>query len=304
MDFRKLQALCQLIELKSFTRAAQALGLSQPTVSEQIRSLEEELGQKLVDRMGREVEATPVGQLCYNHARNLLRLQSEMVQAVNQFQGLLCGTAVIGASTIPGTYILPAIINTFHRLFSAVTVQVRITSSRQTATMVLEGSCDFGFVGDRWHERGLEWQQVAEDTLCLVARPDHPLAAKTGPLVMADLFDHDVVLREQGSGTRSVVASQLEASGYKESDLRVVAWFGSNEAVREAVKAGIGLAILSACSVAEDIRQGRLVTLNLEELGFKRSFFLVHRRNKALAPAAMALMEHVLQALQSSNTER
>ena len=297
MDFRKLQALCQLIELKSFTRAAQALGLSQPTVSEQIRALEEELGQKLVDRAGREVEATPAGRLCYAHARKILRMQSEMAQAMEQYQGVLRGTVAVGASTIPGTYILPELINTFHHLYPAVTVQVHIGSSRLIGRKVLEGDCDFGLAGDAWAERGLEWKPVIDDVLCLVARPDHPLATRTEPLSIADLFAHPFVLREQGSGTRSVVAAKLEASGYKESDLQTVAWLGSNEAVREGVKAGLGLAILSACSVAEDIRRRTLVALPLQAIQLRRPFLLVHRRNKALGPAAAALMAHVEQAL-------
>ena len=297
MDFRKLQALCQLIESKSFTKAAEALGLSQPTISEQIRILEEELGQKLVDRAGREIEATPIGQLCYTHAQKILRLQAEMVQAVQQYQGVLSGTVVIGASTIPGAYILPEIITVFHRQHPAVTPHVHIGSSRQMAKMVLDGSCDFGLVGDAWNERGLQWRPVIEDTLCLVARPDHPLAVAARPLRLQDIQHQAFVLRDQGSGTRSFVTSQLEAKGFKESDLQWAACFGSNEAVKEAVKAGLGLAILSGRSVAEDIRHGTLVPITLEGMALRRSFYLVHRRHKSLTPTATALLEYVLVAL-------
>ena len=168
MDIRKLDALCKVVELRSFTKAAQAMQLSQPTVSDHIRNLEEELGQKLINRLGREVEPTPVGQLLYSYASRMLRLQQETLQAVLQYSGQLAGDLLIGASTIPGTFILPKIIRGFHQQYPDITTSVHISGSRTVAQKVLDGEYDLGLVGAIWNERGLEWQPLFNDTLVLV----------------------------------------------------------------------------------------------------------------------------------------
>ena len=138
MEIRKLDAFCKVIELKSFTRAAEAMLLSQPTVSEHIRSLEQELDQKLLDRLGRKVEPTPVGRLLYRYARKILQTQNDAVQAIEQYGGKLIGRLIIGCGTIPGTYILPGLIGRFRLEHPAIKATLRITSSRIIAEKVVE----------------------------------------------------------------------------------------------------------------------------------------------------------------------
>ena len=156
MELRKLEVFCKVVELKSFTRSAEAVLLSQPTVSEHIRSLEEELGQKLLDRMGREVEPTPVGRLLYNYAVKILRLQHEFVQAVEQYSGKLVGRIMIGSGTIPGTYILPELIGQFRSRYPSIQATLKIAGSQFIASDVLGGRLEIGVVGARWAEKGLE----------------------------------------------------------------------------------------------------------------------------------------------------
>ena len=295
MDIRKLDVFCKVVELKSFTRAARAVFLSQPTVSDHVRHLEEELGQKLVDRLGREAEPTPAGRLLYDYASRILRLQQETLEALARFGGRLSGETTIGASTIPATYILPALIGTFRAAHPEVTVSVRISGSHEIARKVLAGEYDLGLVGAVWNERGLDWTELFTDTLVLVARPDHPLAGR-GPVTLDDLCGQDYVGREQGSGTRKVIGVLLEAAGRRETDLHQVALFGANEAVREAVKAGVGVSMLSRRSVAADLDAGALVEIPLKGVSGERPFYLLRRRNRQLPPSAAALAEDLVAA--------
>lgn len=292
MDIRKLEVFRKVVELKSFTKAAEAALLSQPTVSEHIRSLEEELGLKLVDRLGREASPTPVGRLLYQYAVRLTQLQQEALQAIARFNGALSGEVRIGASTIPGSYILPRLLATFCRTFPDVKPVLRISDSRAIASQVLEGTVDLGLVGAIWNERGLEWMPLFADPLVLAVRPGHPLASRSS-LPVAELLNHPMVLREQGSGTRKVVARILEQQGHRESDLREAATLGSNEAVREAVKAGIGLAVLSARSIAQDLRSGDLAAVPLDDAAAKRPISLIRRKNRELSPVAAAFLDHL-----------
>ncbi len=300
MEIKKLDVFCKVVELKSFTKAAEAVRLSQPTVSDHIRNLEEEIGQQLLDRLGREVEPTPVGRLLYGYSIKILRLQQETLQALEQFNGNLGGNIIIGASTIPGTYILPRLISTFRDQFPAIKTVVHISGSRAIARKVMDGEYDLGLVGAIWNEKGLEWIPLFEDTLTLVVHPASSLVSEQ-PLVVDDLLKQPFILREPGSGTRKVIAQLLETKGYKETDLQEVAMLGSNEAVKEAVKAGLGISMLSSRSVAEELSRGTLMALAVEGISGERPFYLIRRRNRAMPPASAAFAEHLMAAAAEEN---
>ncbi|WP_028319550.1 selenium metabolism-associated LysR family transcriptional regulator [Desulfobulbus elongatus] len=290
MDIRKIDAFCKVIELRSFTKAAQAMQLSQPTVSDHIRNLEEELGQKLVDRLGRDVEPTPVGRLLYGYAAKMLRLQQEAMQAIVQYGGQFVGNLLIGASTIPGTFILPKVIGSFRQRYPEVKMITHISGSRRIAEKVLDGEYDLGLVGAMWKERGLKWQTLFQDELVLIAPPGSALVGRQS-VPLGEVLAQPFVFREQGSGTRKSIAHILEGQGYKESDLREVAQFGSNEAVKEAVKAGVGVSMLSRRSIVDELRRGTLAALPLADVSGERPFYLVIRKNRVLQPAAAAFVE-------------
>jgi DNA-binding transcriptional LysR family regulator len=292
MDIRKLDVFRKVVELKSFTKAADAALLSQPTVSEHIRNLEDELGMKLVDRLGREVEATPVGMVLYRYAVRMTQLQQEALQAVARYNGDLSGELRIGASTIPGAYILPQVIASFCSRYREVKPVVQVNSSRTVAAQIVEGSVDIGLVGAIWNERGLEWTAAFTDTLVLAVPALHPLVGGKG-IKVADLIGLPVIQREQGSGTRRVMARMLEQQGLREADLQEVAMLGSNEAVREAVKAGVGVAIISSRSVAQDVQCGTLAAIPLDDPAAHRPIYLLQRKNRELPPVASAFVEHL-----------
>lgn len=292
MEIRKLEAFCKVVELKSFTRAAEAMLLSQPTISEHIRSLEEELSQKLVDRLGRKAEATPAGRLLYGYARKIMQTRREAVQAVKQYGGKLVGRIMIGCGTIPGTYILPGLIGQFSSRYPSIKATLSISSSRIISKMVLKGELEMGVVGARWNESGLDWMEMFSDELTLAVHPDHPWALKES-ISLKSLFEEPFILREAESGTRKVFSRILEDNGFKESKLLEVMEIGSTAAIKEAVKAGIGVSILSRYAVKDDVDCGRIATVALKENKLQRPFYLIQRKNRELSPVAAVFLEYL-----------
>ena len=293
MELRKLEVFCKVVELKSFTKAAEAVLLSQPTVSEHIRSLEEELGQKLIDRLGREAEPTPVGSLLYRYAVRMLKLQSEAFESVENYGGNLVGRIMIGAGTIPGTYLLPNIIGRFRRKYSTIKATLRISGSQSIASDVLSGKLDMAVIGARWKEKGLEWQKIFSDRLVLVVGIDHPWAERDS-VELTELLTEPFILRESASGTRRVINQILENQGVNPSDLQEVAEIGSTVAIKEAVKAGLGVSILSVRSVEQDVQCGLLKTVDLEGIRMERPFYLIKRLNRELSPVSTVFWEYLL----------
>jgi len=294
MDIRKLEVFCKVVELKSFTRAAEAVLLSQPTVSENIRGLEEELGHKLIDRLGRTAEPTPVGCLLYDYAGKILRLQHETLQALERYSGRLIGRIMIGAGTIPGTYILPGLIGGFRRKYSSIQATLRIAGSRLIAREVLNGELEIGVIGACWNEKGLQWREIFADELALVVHSSHPWAGRREVALM-ELRGKPFILREKASGTRQVIHQILERHGLKPAELKEVAEIGSSAAVKQAVRAGLGMSILSKRAVEQEVRCGELVSIAVSGVQMKRSFYLIRRKNRELSPLATVFLEFLLQ---------
>jgi len=290
MEIRKLEAFCKVAELNSFTSAAKAMLLSQPTISEHVRYLEEELGQKLLERRVKDISLTPVGAVLYDYARKILQTRDEAIQAVKQYGGNLVGNVIIGCSTIPGTYIVPQLLGPFHKQYESIKTTLRISSSRIIAEEVLHGKLEFGVVGAKWNENGLLWSRFFSDELTVVIHPKHPWTEKK-EVSLSELLEEPFILREQESGTRKVIAQVLAKSGFREQDLQSVAEIGSTAAVKEAVKSGIGVAILSKRATVDEIQCGRLASITIKGLQLKRPFYLIRRKNREISQVASVLLE-------------
>ena len=285
MDLKRLEVFCRTIELKSFTKAAKHLNLSQPTVSEHIRHLEQVVGEKLLDRFGREVVATPAGRILYEYALKMLRLKSDALTEIEAFGGRLSGTLGLGASSIPGAYLLPRRIAALKKAHPGIHFNLRISGTNRIAQEVIAGDLEIGIVGSEQRDGRLTDEPLFTDEILLVVAPDHPFAHRTR-VTLEDLANQDFILREADSGTRTVTMEGLRARGFDLEQARIVAEFGSCEAVRESIKAGIGCGFISALAVAEDAKRGTLKTLRVEEVDLRRRFHLLTRRGRRLSPVA------------------
>nr|WP_320048206.1 selenium metabolism-associated LysR family transcriptional regulator [uncultured Desulfuromonas sp.] len=292
MDIRRLEVFCKVVDLGSFTRAAEAALLSQPSVSEHIRTLEEHYNEKLIDRLGRRAQPTHAGKILYQYARRIIQLKDEADQAIKQFQGNLSGKLAVGASTIPGAYLLPPLIDSFKSCYSSIELMLKISGTTAVVEEILKGTLELGLIGTMWKDQRVECEEMFSDELVLTVYPDHPWA-KRSSVYPGELLEVPFILREPGSGTRIEMTQGLKKAGVEVPHFQVVAEVGSNEAVRQGVRARIGVAILSSLSVSEDIERGSLVSVPIEGVTMPRSFYLVQRRNRQLSPLATAFYNHL-----------
>jgi DNA-binding transcriptional LysR family regulator len=292
MDLHRLEVFCKVVELRSFTKAAGAVLLSQPTISEHIRTLEETLGEKLFDRVGREVFPTPAGQILYRYARKILRLREEALQAIAKYKGELSGHLVVGASTIPGTYILPKVIRSFKALHPSIHLMLKISGTGEIAEAVMRGDLEIGLVGSRSKDRRLKTEEIFSEELVLSVHPEHPWSCRD-EVEMEEIYSEPFILRERDSGTRMVMSQILEAHDFDFSKLNVVAEIATTQAVVESIKARIGISILSRQAVEEDLQRGSLVAVTLKGIRFHRPFYLIQRANRQLSPLCEAFLEHL-----------
>lgn len=283
IDLHRLAIFCKVGELKSFTQAAEVMLLSQPTVSEHIRSLEESVGARLVERLGREVRLTTAGELLYRYAVRLLQLREEALQALADLQGKLRGSLLVGASTIPGSYLLPELIGAFKKAHPEIQVSVKIANTLGIGEAVIRGDLELGLIGSKWSEPRLVFEEVFLDTLILVAYPQHPFAQRQ-EVELAELAGQAFVAREPGSGTQMVVQRVLAEHGLPFGKLKIAAQMPNTEAVRQSIKAGIGIGILSQLAVAADINYGTLAAVPIRGLTLQRPIYLVQRQNRELPP--------------------
>ncbi len=292
MDLKTLEAFCRIVELRSFTRAAEAVSLTQPTVSEHIKELEAELGLPLLDRAGRAVTPTRAGEILYGYARRILGLRMEAQQAIGAHKGGLTGDLAVGGSSIPGAYILPPIIAAFKQDHPDAAITLHVEGSREIVRGVGEGTYEVGMVGARFEKGRVRYDRYTRDELVLAVPPSHPWANRDA-VRLRDLIGQPIIMRERGSGTRKVMEKALAECGVDRHRLRVVLEIASNEAVRQAVKAGAGVAVISRRAVQDDIHCGLVAALRFREARLVRDFFLVTHRTRSRSPLGNAFAEFV-----------
>lgn len=293
MDLRLLEIFCCVYEEKSFSKAARRLYLTQPTISGHIKSLEEYFGTPLFDRLGRGIKPTRAGRLLYEHGRRIVELKQVMVAGMNRFLNRLEGQLQLGASTIPGEYLLPPIIGRFRETHPNIQVSLIIRDTKAIIADVEDGRIELGFVGARVPDRNLTFTEFATDQLILVA-PMTPRWKKTSVVSLRALKKEPLLIREPGSGTRIMLERKLDELGHNLEDFTIVAQLGSTTAIKEAVKAQIGLSILSHLAVQTELAAGLMKTIRIREIQtLERDFFAVVNAKRARSPLCEAFLEHM-----------
>ena len=287
MDLWRLHIFCKVVELKSFSKAANSVYLSQPTVSSHIKDLEDHFECKLIDRLGREVAPTKAGQLLYGYAAKMITLKENAERALAEFQGKVKGHLIIGGSTIPGGYFLPPLLGRFKQAYPEVTVTL---IERDTAGIIqdtLEGRVELGIVGAEAREAQLVQEKVMDDEMCLIVPKGHKWAASSHVKLEA-LVKEPFIMREPGSGTRKSLEQVL---GRWFGHLNVVAEMGSTEAIRQAVKAKMGISILSQCAVDDELTTGSLKKIGIKGISFQRAFYLILHKHRTQSPLCQAFVK-------------
>lgn len=290
MDTKQLAAFCAVVERGSFSQAAERLGVTQPAVSLQIRSLEKRLGQQLLDRSGRRVEPTEAGVRLYRGAQRLLAFEEQLLEDVAaEPVGRVSGRLEIGASSGPGGSVLPLLLCEFQAQFPEVTVALSVFDTQTVVDLVGRRELELGVVGAARRHRGVVFEPFLRDEVILACPPDHPFAGRT--ISVDELKSAPLVVMQEGAGVRQVIEDELRRSGVRLRDLAPRLELGLQESVRSAVQAGYGVTFISRSAIEADLAAGRLAAARVEGLEPVREISLVRSAGRATTRAAQAFVD-------------
>ena len=241
IDFRHLETFCRVTNLKSFSKAADDLFLTQPTVSGHILSLEHSLSLRLFDRARSEVRLTKAGEVFFQYASKILTSRKDLLNAMSEFSKGIKGELSLGASTIPGEYLLPKLMGDFKKGDPHFTISLKIGDTKEIVQYVLQGSVEFGLTGAKLNHTSLHYEKFEEDEIIVISHPEHSLTKKK-KIGIEDLMKEPWIIREEGSGTKMAVEKALRKKGKSLKQFNVVMEMGSTSSVKEGVKARLGLA--------------------------------------------------------------
>jgi DNA-binding transcriptional LysR family regulator len=296
MDLRQFEVFCRVYKERSFSRAARELGLTQPTVSAHIKELEESLGTPVFNRLGREIQPTEAGRFLYEHAKSILSLKRNVMQKMAGFLNRVEGTLTVGASSVPGEYLLPGLVTGFHSRHPGVRARLRITDTAETVDCLRHGQIELGVVGATVSEEDVVFEPFVDDSLVL-AVPATPQWKGRAQVTLRELRELPLLVRESGSGTRTVLEQALAKRNMKLSDMNVAAELGSLGAIREAVKHGHGVSFLSDLAIAAECKAGTLQVARVRELGvIRRTYYTVVSHRRVLSPLTRAFLDYLRQA--------
>lgn len=299
MDLWQLHIFCKVVELKSFSKAGEAAYLSQPTVSSHIKDLETHFGTRLVDRLARQVVPTKAGELLYDYAHRLLALRDEAESALADFLGKIKGRLLIGGSTIPGGYLLPRLIGQFAQIYPEVQVALVVADTDEIVDKIAGGRIEVGIVGARSDDKQIRQEPLVEDDLRLAVPSDHKWA-KRKRVALKELLNEPFIVRERGSGTLRSLEQPLRQAGLDLDDFKIVAELGSTEAVRQGIKNKVGLSVLSAIALTDDVEAGFLRSLSIDGLNLKRYFYLTTHKQRSTSPLCRAFIDFLKGVLASA----
>ncbi len=276
MSDRRLQVFHTVAGVLSFTRAAELLNMTQPAVTFQVRQLEEDFNTRLFDRAHNRISLTKAGELVMGYADKIIDLYGEMHESVKEMTGDNTGLITIGASTTIAEYMLPGLLGDFQNQFPEVQVRLKVANTDAIVTMVEDNTIDLGVVEGVVNNQLLTVEDCQVDQLVAIVNPDHPLTAKAS-VAAADLIDCPFILREDGSGTRSIIANYLREQGLDENQLNCPFELGSTEAIKGSVEAGMGISIVSEATISKELRLEALRALPLDP-PLVRQFSFVRQR--------------------------
>jgi DNA-binding transcriptional LysR family regulator len=290
MDTRQLAAFCAVVERKSFSQAAERLGVTQPAVSQQIRSLEERVGQQLLDRSGRRVEPTEAGRRLYRGAQRLLAQERQLLEDVaGDAGGPLRGQLAIGASTGPGGTVVPVLLCEFAAANPEVTIELSIYDTQTVVDQVARRELELGVVGATPRNRAVAYEPFFRDEVILVCPPGHRFEGKT--VTLEELREEPLIVMQEGAGVRQVIEDELRKAGTRLRDLDVRLELGRQESVKSAVEAGHGVAFISRTGVEAELAARTLVAARVKGLEPSREISLVRSAGRVSTRVADAFVE-------------
>jgi LysR family transcriptional regulator, low CO2-responsive transcriptional regulator len=275
----------------SYVRAAEELHFSQPAVSAQIRQLEESLGVKLFDQIGRKTHLTQAGEELYRYSQKIFAVIEETLDTMEALRSPHYGRLSVGADTTVGTYVIPGLLGKFHNSYPEVEITLDVVNRAALVDALVSNRIDLAVVGTVPDDISVVIEPFKPNELVLIAAPKHRLAGREN-VPFAELAREHFLLRESGSGTRAALESLFQEEGLP---LQVSMQVGNNSAIKQGVSAGLGIALISRVALDMELETNRLVILDVEGFPITRQWRIVHLRDKHLSATARAFKTFLLQ---------
>ncbi|NLK35789.1 MAG: LysR family transcriptional regulator [Gracilibacteraceae bacterium] len=300
MDFRQIEAFVYVVRFRSFSKAADAIYLTQPTVSSHISNLEKELGTKLIDRSGKDVEPTGAGRIFFDYANNLINIRDNAIFTLNEFTKKIEGKVEIAASTVPAEYLLPKLLIGFRKIYD-ISFSVDQFDSRQVVDELLEKKYELGMAGTVIENNKLEYHKLTEDKLVLATPCNKKFSSiDSSVLPFEAIKDESFIYRESGSGTRQEFEKIFIRHGIDPSSIKIAARFNSIDAIKQAVSQGLGISVMSYISIEDYISFGRMKAFDIEGIDLTRAFYIVTHKKRPLSPVNSVFLKYVLDSYNTS----
>lgn len=289
VTFRQLEVFSEVAKNLSFTKAAAILHLSQPGVSMQIKQLESSIGLAMFEHVGKKIFLTEAGEEMFHYCRTISQQLAEAEEVLEQLKGLKSGRLNVTVATTANAF-ATRMLSKFNKLYEGSTVSLDVTNRERLLKQLMDNEKDIAIMGRPPENVDLVIEAFADNPLVVVAAPDHELVGKQ-PIPLYMLQDQTFVVREQGSGTRTAMQRFFE-----EHNLSITSSMemNENEAIKQAVQAGMGLGVVSIHTIELELETNRLVILDVEDFPIMRHWYLVHRKEKRLSPITQAFKEFVL----------
>jgi DNA-binding transcriptional LysR family regulator len=291
MDIHQLRVFASVYKNNSFSRASNDLYLTQPTISNHIKGLEDELGCKLFDRLGRSIIPTREAEVLYTHSLEIIEKAEALKEEIGKLRKDLSGKLIIGTSTIPGVYLIPRMMSAFQKKYPAISFQILISDSKGIIDNISKHALLLGIVGAKLDNEEIDYVPFIEDELIAVSEPSF---TKNTMMSLRELVQLPMVFREEGSGTRKVTEKFLESKGIDVGSLPIASIFGSTDAVKQAVKAGLGITIISRFSVSDELEHNLLKEIKISDIQMKRRFYIVTHRKRTLPRIYSVFFEYIM----------
>lgn len=292
MDIHHLRVFASVFRNRSFSRAAEELHLTQPTVSDHIRTLEEELNCKLFDRLARKIIPTREAEGLYNRAIEIIEKTEGISDMFGRFKQDIAGALIIGASTIPGTYILPVMLASFRRLHPLVSFEIPISDTKGIIEKILNHELLVGVVGTKLGAGQMQYHQFMEDEMIVISPP---ALIDKNTVTLKELAALPMIMREEGSGTRREFEKILEGKNINLEQTKIAGVLGSTDAVKQAVKEGLGISIVSRRSVSDELKCGSLKEIRIKDISMRRHFYIATHRKRTLPHLYKTFFEFLIE---------
>ncbi len=293
MDFKQLESFVTIAKLKSFSKSADKLYLTQPTISNHIHLLEKELGTILFNRTNKNITLTRAGDILYEYAISILNKKDHAYFSLNEFKGKIEGTLEISSSSIPELYFLTDAICRFNAKYPDVKYNLMKYDTRQVIDKIISGDIDFGIVGAKKDINQLEYIEIMGDDITLIT-PTKGSLSNISNFTTANCLETPLILREDGSGTRSSVLQYLTANGINTEALNIIAEVESNETIKKLVELGLGISFLSKRSIEKEVSEGLIKYLPINDEYISRKFYFVYHKKRVLSPLSETFKNFIL----------